>query len=884
VGDALAADLDVRRQAAAAVTLVQSDPRRARAAAAAARDRAEREGDAAALSTAERALGLAARELKEVDAAVAHLRLAVHVADESALSQLAAEARMSLSLALAYAGDTAAALQEADAAAAVLRGREAAHVQMQRALILQRLGREDEALAGYRRALAAFRRAHDPVWEARLLNNRGILNVYRGAWRAGEADLLRAEQLEADLGQDYERACTQHNLGFAAARRGDVPLALEWYDRADAYFREQGAPRAESLADRCELLLGVRLVREARRAAEQAVAELERGGVASDLAEARLNLAEAALLDGDFELARAEAARARAAFSRQRRPSWAALARHVALRGAWLAGDRSAATLTAARRTADALAESRWLVPALEARLIAGQIALAAGRPDAARRELAKAAAARHRGPVALRVAAWHAHALLRLAEGDRRGAAAAVRAGLRLLEHYRASLGATELRAHASGHGEGLAELGLRLALESHDPRRLLDSAERWRAGTLALRPVRPPDDRLLARELAELRGLSADVEAATLAGLNPVALLRRQAALESSIRRRSRRSRGGLHDDHGAPRPSVAELSARLGARALVEFVAHRDELWAVVVVDGGATLHHLGPLEPVLREAEWLRIGLERLSHAGESPAAQTALEAAERAAGRLDESLLSPVRRLLGDRALVLVPTAALHALPWAALPSLAGRPVAIAPSAAAWHAREPRPPTAADRVVLAAGPDVPGATREVDALALLYPSAQRLDGERATALAVLEALDGAVLAHVVAHGSFRADNPLFSSLRLADGPITVYDLEALQRAPSTLVLSACESGLSAVRPGDELMGLASALFASGTDVLVASVVSVPDATARPLMAAFHAGLAAGTGHAEALADAQVAVAGAGYAGRAAAAGFLCLGGG
>jgi hypothetical protein len=41
---------------------------------------------------------------------------------------------------------------------------------------------------------------------------------------------------------------------------------------------------------------------------------------------------------------------------------------------------------------------------------------------------------------------------------------------------------------------------------------------------------------------------------------------------------------------------------------------------------------------------------------------------------------------------------------------------------------------------------------------------------------------------------------------FSLLQLADGRLTVYDLQALGRAPTTLVLSACESGLSSVSPG------------------------------------------------------------------------------
>ena len=48
--------------------------------------------------------------------------------------------------------------------------------------------------------------------------------------------------------------------------------------------------------------------------------------------------------------------------------------------------------------------------------------------------------------------------------------------------------------------------------------------------------------------------------------------------------------------------------------------------------------------------------------------------------------------------------------------------------------------------------------------------------------------VLGALDGAPLAHIAAHGTFRADSPLFSSLRMDDGPLTVHDFERLGRAP------------------------------------------------------------------------------------------------
>jgi CHAT domain-containing protein len=111
--------------------------------------------------------------------------------------------------------------------------------------------------------------------------------------------------------------------------------------------------------------------------------------------------------------------------------------------------------------------------------------------------------------------------------------------------------------------------------------------------------------------------------------------------------------------------------------------------------------------------------------------------------------------------------------------------------------------------------------------------------------------------------VAAHGRFRADNPLLSSLRLHDGPPTVY-LESLQQSPTTLVLPACDSGLSEVRPSDEFTGLVASLPCLGTHTIVAPVIAVPDAATMALMLAFHDGLGHGLPAAEALAAARASV--------------------
>jgi CHAT domain-containing protein len=144
--------------------------------------------------------------------------------------------------------------------------------------------------------------------------------------------------------------------------------------------------------------------------------------------------------------------------------------------------------------------------------------------------------------------------------------------------------------------------------------------------------------------------------------------------------------------------------------------------------------------------------------------------------------------------------------------------------------------------------------------------------------------VATALNSAALAHLAAHAQISADNPLFSSLLLADGPLTVYDLERLDRVPSTVVLAACETGRPVVYAGDELLGLAATFLSQGAQHVIASVVPIPDAQTVPLMTAFHQLLAAGHSVADSLGRAQRQVAGGETAALAAAAGFICIGAG
>ncbi|MGW5054521.1 CHAT domain-containing protein [Actinokineospora sp. NPDC004072] len=839
--------------ARAALSRADHDPARAGAAARAAIRDARREHDPAALSVAERALGRSLLQTGDVAAAIRHLRRAA--AAERA--DLAGEARIPLAAALVQRGRSREALREIDAAVAALDGAGRARALAQRADVLHQIGHLDRALAGYQAAVPLLRRAGDLLNLQRTLVNRGILHTERHAFAAAEADLLAADALARRLGRPLAVGIIAENLGFLATLRGDVPAALAHLAVAEQTIGAHGGQLGPVYQDRAELLLSTGVVAEARADAARAIAAFEAERRGSLVPPARLLLAQAAFLAGDWAAARAEADRAREGFTRQRRPQWAAAARLVAIRARLCAGE---AGVRVPPGLVDALAAAGWPAAVVEARLAAATVALRRGRPATA--ELAAVAAVRSRGPALLRARGWYAEALRRRAVGHPKGAAAAVRAGLRILDEHAAALGATDLRVHSAAHRTELTDLGTRIALAGGRPAAVFEWAERGRASRLAHRPVSPPADPELADLLGALRALAREPG-------------RGQLALERRIRDAYRTRAAG--EPRRSSRPATpSELRTALGDRALVEYLRVDGELLAITLVDGRLGVHRLGggPGDLVDRVA----FALHRMARRTAGTAAARALLADS--AAKLDRLLLGGLPHTAG-RPLVVVPTGALHGLPWSVLPSCAGRPVTVAPSATLWLAAgPPRPPRS---VAVAAGPGLSRADAEARAVAAIHGCAPLL-GPAATATAVTAAMGSADLLHLAAHGRIAVDNPLFSSLHLHDGPLMVYDLEHAPAVPRIVVLAACATARPVVCAGDELLGLSAAFIGRGTTTLIAPVIPIPDAETVPLMTALHHHLAAGHPPATALAEAQRTLTTTPGPATAAATAFVCLGAG
>ena len=128
------------------------------------------------------------------------------------------------------------------------------------------------------------------------------------------------------------------------------------------------------------------------------------------------------------------------------------------------------------------------------------------------------------------------------------------------------------------------------------------------------------------------------------------------------------------------------------------------------------------------------------------------------------------------------------------------------------------------------------PGCRGRPRKSSSLAVIHPAAARITPPASTAETVTDALAGADLAHLACHGTLRADNPMFSSLLLSDGPLTVQEMYTRGLAPHRLILASCESGSIVNYAGDEVLGFVSALLARGTGGVLASAAVVPDVEA------------------------------------------------
>ena len=720
----------------------------------------------------------------------------------------------------------------------------------QRGLLLIRSGRPAQALPDLDQAIAGL--DHAPASDqVKIMINRGEVHHQLGRLGAAKHDFRRAIELARELGDDELTFYATHNLGFMEHLSGDLPTALAvmpTVDQAQTDFQ-----RGVVGMDRAKVLLAAGLTTEADQTLVEACAALERTEFVAFLAEAELTRAEAALLSDHPGLALTLSRRAIGRLRRHTQHRAATLGRLVVLRARAATAAPPMRLAEDAEQLAGKLDELQLVDQARLARLMATESAIGTGHTDLSPPRL------RAKEPIDLRLHLRLVRSQLAFARGDLDRGRREVRRGLAELSDYQAGFGSLDLQTASSAHGVGLAAVGISEAIAAHRPAAALDLLERIRSISGRVPAVRPPADEQTAELLSQLRWVVAQLEEARVAGRRDTLLLARRTSLERRVRARSWTSPGAL----GVRKtPTLGQLREVAAGGTVLALFALRDQLHAIVLTPTRSRLQSLICLSVVTDLVRRAQGDLDVLA-LDQVPTAlrQTATRSLHSTLCALDRILLAPLR--LPDRPVTVLPPGPLAGLPWAQLPTLAGRPLTVAPSGGAWLAAQARSLNPGDGVVAIAGPGLERADQEVTEVARFWPGCRVLTGAAATGSAVLRSIDGAGLVHVAAHGRHQRDSPLFSSLGLADGPLVGYDLDRLERAPTQVVLSACELGQASARVGDEALGLTRALLHAGSATVVAGVARVSDHRAAQLMVDYHHRLATGSRPAVALADALAA---------------------
>jgi tetratricopeptide (TPR) repeat protein len=736
-------------------------------------------------------------------------------------------------------------------------------------IVMVRSGRTAHAMAYLDRAVAAFR-PEESRELATVLLNRGFQHMQLGDLRAARRDTTEAERLGASAGDDVMIFMARYNLGYITFLGGDLPGALDAMAAAERLAPESalGIPAL----DRARMLLAAGLIGEAKDYCDSAIATFTANRAMTDLADALLVGADIAVMASDPARARG-LARAAARISGRRGSVPAALLAQLAEHRAaavlrrsqsgWPAPPtapwrrRAASEATAAAVLARRLAESGLAQDATAAELLAAEALLDAQQVEQAARRWEGVDP--RRAPLGTRLQARLVGARIELARGRRAAGLTLLRRGLDDLASFQALFGSQDLQAAAAVWGRQLSREGLRAAVHTGSPGPILQWLERARASTTRLPHVRPPADPDLAADLGSLRVAQDAARAAVLAG-RPDPEREREVA---DIRRRIRARSWTLGGTGTAVRPpSIATVQRALterGATVLAYFYG-AGGVHLLRISPAGAGYRRLAGLEEFEEltrraSADLDLLSADRVPEPLRRVARRSLVATLERMSALIVEPALGP-----GGTGPVLVSgTGPLGAVPWGLLPGLAGRAVSATHSVTAGLAGLGARTPGSGRVLAVAGPELSRAADEVAAVAGHYPGAVALAGVEAAGRAVLERMPGGGLLHIAAHGHHESENPLFSSVLLADGPLFAYDIAPVPALPAQIVLSCCDVGRTGSRADGEPLGLAVALLRSGVRTVVAAVAPVSDAAAAVVMDAYHARLATGVPPAQALAD-------------------------
>lgn len=293
------------------------------------------------------------------------------------------------------------------------------------------------------------------------------------------------------------------------------------------------------------------------------------------------------------------------------------------------------------------------------------------------------------------------------------------------------------------------------------------------------------------------------------------------------------------------------IAEIQSQIPSKeALVEYYYSSADMYAFVLSDN--------KLQAVKLDSDGLEADIQTFRKLIEMSNSTQFLDISN----KLYQRLFAPLENILKKHSIIIVPHGALHYLPMNALYNgkdyLIDRySIRIMPSSAALKYLTGRKATKSGGGILIFGNpdlgdakyDLEYAEKEAMEVASINSNSKVLLRKEATENALRKYGDSYSYIHFATHGQFNSDAPLKSALLLApdsqyDGMLTAEKLYSLHLDADLVTLSACETGLSRIANGDDLIGLTRGFLYAGSSSIVASLWKVNDFATSYLMARFY----------------------------------------
>jgi CHAT domain-containing protein len=735
--------------------------------------------------------------------------------------------------------------------------------------LFHRQDRHREAIRLYEQAYDVLRHSPDKLSTALCCYNRANSLVQLFAF--GNARILYQEAEQRFLKEGYDLYANEAKYGLAwlSMLEGDYHLALQALFECETNYIQAGRKKGVVLCqlDRAEAYLGLNMFHDARDAARLAERNARKLGIEYESAKAAFFYAKAAVGLGKPGIAGRALKRAESGFKRANNAGFLAAAGFLqAQLGA--SDDQVIARLRSARRI---VAKSQ--LPLWEAIC---DLQLMSHCPNDINiiRRISQNPAVK---VVPYLTAHWQTLLGDREANrGHENNARIHWSTAADILDAVRAKLPPLEMRTSFKRHRDDPYLRMIESELNSR-PDRAAAWSERYKtAGLWAVPPEIPDSDLLRQQAGRSLIDLAARVTAVArspeLSHERGFATSAQSHQALRGLQAQVRQNLSAIERQSRTTPVAFNSLLKHIGAvsrqTVLVQFHFHKEELIAFVHWRGESRVRRIPNGRRLVDEyvAGWnFMMAREQLRPRA---ASRSSLREEKQLLDLLGQKLWAPLDIGLRHRSVLMILEGRLGNLPWHAFrydgEHLVDRHrLTFSPSLIHYiQARKRR--IRSDRIEAFVGrvDDLKNARSEISALrqlgngsVIVRDPCRREDWPNRSEARIW---------HYTGHAQWRPDNPFYSSLVLADGPLFAADFRLKRNKVGLVVLAACRSGRASVLPGDEADGLVRSLLEMGAKNVLASHWAVSDRSTAFWMNCFYNRLSTGAAAADAAAAAALDV--------------------